>query len=378
MLELTKPPAAADRPVSALDCGKPVSLVHCCPFAAGASLVLAAGDAHATLLSVKPADDGRGELELKRVDRALPVVGPVDAAAWGESGGQLRLVTVGPGAAVLHVIGDEPGDARPVAMPAEAEEGVTAVPRGALRRVHAACLVRDALALTGDDCRAHFVPLAPPGGSTLGLRAAAANMPPCRSLLLGAPGVAVTSHPLEPHHVMVADEGRLLFVDLRAPPDTLPSISRELPAAPSSDGYALRDADWCPADPNLVGGVLNSGNWVAWDLRQGGEVQSGDAHAHGGLAFAWAPTGRRFATTGRLGDVAVHNVTPGSVAGFGGDSRWTVPAQALTHGMPTRTAALSWARGGATTSSSASILVGACDTKVCVWSVAGGGSHMAA
>ena len=32
MLELTKPPAAADRPVSALDCGKPVSLVHCCPF----------------------------------------------------------------------------------------------------------------------------------------------------------------------------------------------------------------------------------------------------------------------------------------------------------------------------------------------------------
>ena len=38
--------------------------------------------------------------------------------------------------------------------------------------------------------------------------------------------------------------------------------------------------------------------------------------------------GRRFATTGRLGDVAVHNVTPGSVAGFGGDSRWTVPAQA--------------------------------------------------
>ena len=31
MLELTKPPAAADRPVSALDCGKPVSLVHCCP-----------------------------------------------------------------------------------------------------------------------------------------------------------------------------------------------------------------------------------------------------------------------------------------------------------------------------------------------------------
>ena len=32
MLELTKPPAAADRPVTALDCGKPVSLVHCCPF----------------------------------------------------------------------------------------------------------------------------------------------------------------------------------------------------------------------------------------------------------------------------------------------------------------------------------------------------------
>ena len=151
MLELTKPPAAADRPVSALDCGKPVSLVHCCPFELttngqqATSLVLAAGDAHATLLTVKAADNGLGALELQRVDRALPVVGRVDAAAWGESGGQLRLVTVGPGAAVLHVIGDEPGDERPVAMPmhAEADEGVASVPRGALRRVHAACLVRD-------------------------------------------------------------------------------------------------------------------------------------------------------------------------------------------------------------------------------------------
>ena len=134
------------------------------------------------------------------------------------------------------------------------------------------------------------------------------------------------------------------------------------------------------------------------------------------------PTGRLFATTGRLGDVAVHTVTPGSVAGMGDYSRWTVPAQALSpalhlrlspaapcysaiprhptpphatsrhlrptsrhlpqalshapaaspsyhpyqalsHGMPTRTAALSWARGGATASSNA--LVGACDTKVC-------------
>ena len=148
--------------------------------------------------------------------------------------------------------------------------------------------MRDTLALTGDDCRAHFVPLAPPGASTLGLRAAAP--PPCRSLALGAPGVAMRAHPMEPHHVMVADEGRLLFVDLRAP-DTLPSLSRELPPAPSSDTYALRDADWCPADANLVGGVLSSGKWVAWDLRQGGEVQGGDAHPDGGLAFAWAPTG---------------------------------------------------------------------------------------
>ena len=58
MLELTKPPAAADRPVSALDCGKPVSLVHCCPLELttngeqAATLVLAAGEAHATLLTV--------------------------------------------------------------------------------------------------------------------------------------------------------------------------------------------------------------------------------------------------------------------------------------------------------------------------------------
>ena len=42
---------------------------------------------------------------------------------------------------------------------------------------------------------------------------------------------------------------------------------------------------------------------VAWDLRQSGEVQGGDAHVDGGLAFRWAPTGRLFATTGRLGEV---------------------------------------------------------------------------
>ena len=39
----------------------------------------------------------------------------------------------------------------------------------------------------------------------------------------------------QPHHVMVADEGRLLFVDLRAP-DHLPSLSRAPPPpAPYSD-----------------------------------------------------------------------------------------------------------------------------------------------
>ena len=37
--------------------------------------------------------------------------------------------------------------------------------------------------------------------------------------------------------------------------------------------------------------MLSSGKWVAWDLRQGGEVQGGEAHADGGLSFAWAPTG---------------------------------------------------------------------------------------
>ena len=86
MLELTKPPAAADRPVSALDCGKPVSLVHCCPLELttngeqAATLVLAAGEEHATLLTVKAAEAGGGP-ELHRVDRALPVVGRVAAAA---------------------------------------------------------------------------------------------------------------------------------------------------------------------------------------------------------------------------------------------------------------------------------------------------------
>ena len=48
------------------------------------------------------------------------------------------------------------------------------------------------------------------------------------------------------------------------------------------------------------------------------------------------PTGRLFATTGRLGDVAVHTVTPGSVAGMGDYSRWTVPAQALSPALHLR------------------------------------------
>ena len=54
------------------------------------------------------------------------------------------------------------------------------------------------------------------------------------------------------------------------------------------------------------------------------------------LYFLSLPTGRLFATTGRLGDVAVHTVTPGSVAGMGDYSRWTVPAQALSPALHLR------------------------------------------
>lgn len=89
----------------ALEVGKPVSILQCCPLSAAASFVLAAGDDHATLLSVK--EGNNNGLELSQVDKALPHSGPVDAAAWGEAGGQLRLVTVNSKGAMLHTLGDE-------------------------------------------------------------------------------------------------------------------------------------------------------------------------------------------------------------------------------------------------------------------------------
>ena len=102
---LSQPPIQAERPVCALDVGKPVSILQCCPLSAAASFVLAAGDDHATLLSVK--EGNNNGLELSQVDKALPHSGPVDAAAWGEAGGQLRLVTVNSKGAMLHTLGDE-------------------------------------------------------------------------------------------------------------------------------------------------------------------------------------------------------------------------------------------------------------------------------
>ena len=93
MLELAAQPKQAASPAAALCVGKPVRIVACCPFPAAASLALAAGAEHATLLSVKAGGDGP---ELKTVDRAVPHEGAVDAVAWGEANGQLRLATVGP------------------------------------------------------------------------------------------------------------------------------------------------------------------------------------------------------------------------------------------------------------------------------------------
>lgn len=340
--------AGTESPSVALSVDRPVGLVLCCPFDAGASLVLAAGDSHATLLSVKEGADG---LTLEPVpERPLPHEGAVDAAAWGRVKGQLSLATVGPRGAVLH------------AFRGDGESEVTrvdALPAAALARVHDACLAQNMLAVTGDDCRCHVVSLD-----------AAAAAQARRSLVLGSAGVAVRAHALEPHHLMIAEEARLHFFDLRAPAERA-ALSRELPASLGGGGHessALRDADWSPADSNVVGGVLSSGRWVAWDLRQRGEVQGGDAHAEGGTCFRWAPTGRAFASAGLMGDVAAHAVAPGSVAGGLGEySRWMVSNQALQHGLPTRTSSLSW--GHAATA--APTLVGACATKVCVWSLSG-------
>lgn len=336
---------STESPSVSLSVDQPVGLVSCCPFDAGASLVLAAGASHATLLSVK--EGGSGELTLEPVpERPLPHEGAVDAAAWGKVKGQLSLATVGPHGAMLH------------AFRADGESETTrvaALPAAALACVYDACLVQNMLAVTGDDCRCHVA----------SLDAAAAAR---RSLVLGSAGVAVRAHALEPHHLMIAEEARLHFFDLRAPTEHA-ALSRELPASLGGGGHessALRDADWSSADSNVVGGVLSSGRWVAWDLRQRGEVQGGDAHAEGGTCFRWAPTGRAFATAGLMGDVVAHTVTPGGSVG-GEYSRWVVAGQPLQHGLPTRTSSLSWGRAA----TAAPMLVGACATKVCVWSVSG-------
>jgi len=122
--------------------------------------------------------------------------------------------------------------------------------------------------------------------------------------------------------------------------------------------------------------------WVAWDLRQPGlspPPHSGDSQPSGALAFRWHPHSPHFATAGAAGgvhvntnqqpDLHVHGHMPSHAAPSAyGEANFDVT---LAHELPTRVGSISWLH------TRPAMLVGAADTKVCVWAVGAGAQQHA-
>jgi len=284
--------------------------------------------------------------------------------AWGHDAvaSELRLATAGGGQLSLHSINPRAAVASHYEFPLPAE-----LVAGPLR---SCCFLEqspDRIAVTGDACRC----------AVLQLEAAAKVE---RIVQLRAPGVAVRAHSREPQQLMIAQEdGQVHFVDLRVPGGR-PSLSRGLPPS-SLDSGGLRDADWSPADYYLVGGVCGA-RWVAWDLRQAGlspPPQSGDSQPSGALAFRWHPHSPHFATAGAAGGVHVHTLQQPDLHVHGHMPSHAAPSAygeanfdvTLAHELPTRVGSISWLH------TRPAMLVGAADTKVCVWAVGAGAQQHA-
>jgi hypothetical protein len=172
---------------------------------------------------------------------------------------------------------------------------------------------------------------------------------------------------------MIAEEdGKVHFVDLRMP-GTRPSLSRDLPAGETDPG-GLRDADWSSCDPYHVGGVCGK-RWFVWDLRQAGVAPKpyvGETQLSGALCFRWHPYAASFATAGatvepsrahvQLNDLQPVDAAPTTGAAAGWAVGAASPPRLFAHDLPTRVATISWLY------TQPPLLLGAADTKVCLWS----------
>lgn len=365
-------------PIDAIDVGLPVSALSGCPittYERSAELVLAAGYDHLTMLSVQPGCEDEPS-KLQRVPLKLHHEGALDAIAWGHVADEPRIAAVGSGVVAVHRLG--PGQDGDCPRIASTLPGVGLASTSA----RSCCFLQssnESLAVTGDNCRCYILRLQQATASTT---AAPAPALIDRTLTLGSPGVAVRTHSREPSQLMVAEEdGKVHFYDMRAPPSARPSLARDVPAG-EADAGGLRDADWSSYDPYLVGGVCGK-RWVVWDLRQAGLAPpplSGDAQASGALSFRWHPHAATFATAGATGEhtrahVQLHEVQPpdaapetGTAAGWAamGAMAGTSPPQLFAHDLPTRVAAVTWLF------TRPARLLGAADTKVCLWHPGGG------
>ena len=353
-------------PAATFDTGllsTPVCALECCDVPEYERLILAGGENHLILL-----DGGDAQLRPLQEHWTLRHEGVLDAVAWGhdKGGRELRIAATGGGAVSMHrLLASRSG---------ECERHSFAMPLGC-QSVRDCCFLQewaDRVAVTGDSCSCHVLQFA--SSSTASSASSLPAAAVLRTLELSSAGVAVRTHPREPQQLMVAEEsGHIHFVDLRRK-GMRPSLTRRLPPG-DADAGGLRDADWSPADPYLVGGVSGT-RWVAWDLRMPGlspAPQAGDAQPSGALAFRWAPSSNHFATAGASGDAWVHSLSTADAApptgwqlgaGWQGVGGASPPHTQLAHELPTRLAAVSWLR------LQPAVLVGAADTKVCLWDAA--------
>jgi len=368
---------AARPPVAALNTGHPVSALEGCPITAYENWVLAGGTGHLTLLQVDTTTDAEN-IDVK-VDLYIPhvicqagrVVNlPLDAIAWGSAASGLHAAAVGGGTVVVHRFSDK------VKNPSSEELFKLALPTNSLFAPTRSCCFLggsiERLAVVGDDCRCHLLQL----DKTRGAAATADSAPPAaveRTYSLSSPGVAVRTHSREPSQLMIAEEdGKVHFVDLRMP-GTRPSLSRDLPAGETDPG-GLRDADWSSCDPYHVGGVCGK-RWFVWDLRQAGVAPKpyvGETQLSGALCFRWHPYAASFATAGatveplrahvQLNDLQPVDAAPATGAAAGWAAGAASPPRLFAHDLPTRVATISWLY------TQPPLLLGAADTKVCLWS----------
>ena len=342
--------AAVQTPVAALNTGHPVSALEGCPITAYENWVLAGGTGHLTLLYVDTTTDAENIC----IKRNLPHKGALNAIAWGSAASGWHAAAVGGGTVVVHRLSDEV--VFKLALPTNSPFAPT----------RSCCFLDgsiERLAVVGDDCRCHLLQLA----HTKGAAATTDSAPPAaveRTFTLSSPGVAVRSHSREPSLLMIAEEdGKVHFVDLRSK-DTRPSLSRDLPAGETDPG-GLRDADWSNCDPYHVGGVCGK-RWFVWDLRQAGVAPKpyvGEAQLSGALCFRWHPYAASFATAGatvepsrvhvQLNDLQNVDAAPATGA---------AQPRLFAHDLPTRVATIAWLY------TQPPLLLGAADTKVCLWS----------